>query len=287
MSKKIDNIIKNYLSNNERFSDIVNYYLFDGKDIVKASDLKELDTTEVNTSGEIFEKTRDLYKEINIKEDDKNTYILVGIENQTKMDYEMVARVMLYDSLSLRKEFKKRINNDKIKPVITIVIYYGNKKCNYPKCIHDYYKDIDDKILKFIPNHHINLIEPYQMNDNDIEKFKSDFKIVCDFMRNSFTLEGIEKIRKKNYRDINKETIGLINYITESRLVYLEEEDKIDMCKGLDEFAEKYKNEGKTEGALENEQKNIKTMHKNGFEPEMIAKALSLDINYVKEVLAK
>ncbi len=86
MSKKIDNIIKNYLSNNERFSDIINCYLFDGKDIVKASDLKELDTTEVNTNGEIFEKTRDLYKEINIKEDDKNTYILVGIENQTKMD---------------------------------------------------------------------------------------------------------------------------------------------------------------------------------------------------------
>ncbi len=195
----------------------------------------------------------------------------------------MVARVMLYDSLSLRKEFKKRIKNDKIKPVITIVIYYGNKNWNYPKCIHDYYKDIDDKILKFIPNHHINLIEPYQMEDNDIEKFKSDFKVVCDFMRNSFTVEGIEKIRKKNYRDINKETIGLINYITESRLEYLEMEEKIDMCKGLDEFAEKYKNEGKSEAI----NGNIKTMYKNGFEPEIIAKALSLDINYVKEVLAK
>ena len=63
------------------------------------------------------------------------------------------------------------------------------------------------------------------------------------------------------------------------------------MCKGLDELEArgiaKGKAEGKVEGALENERNNIKTMHKNGFDPETIAKALSLDINYVKEVLSK
>ena len=42
----------------------------------------------------------------------------------------------------------------------------------------------------------------------------------------------------------------------------------------------------KAEGALEKEKDNIKTMHKNGFDIETIAKALSLDINYVKEILA-
>ena len=42
----------------------------------------------------------------------------------------------------------------------------------------------------------------------------------------------------------------------------------------------------KAEGALEQEKNNIKTMHKNGLSPESIARFLSLDINYVKEVLA-
>ena len=287
MAKKVDNIIKDYLSKNDRFKDIVNYYLFDGEDVVKESDLKELDTTLVNTKGDIFENFRDLYKEINIKEDDNNTYVLIGIENQTKMDYQMVLRVLLYDALSLNKEFK---NTNMIKPVVTIVIYYGEKKWNYPKYLHDYYDKADDRILKFIPNYYINLIEPYQMRDDDINKFKSDFKVVCDFIRNSRDLEGIEKIRKKDYKIAN-ETIKVINYITDSKLELDEERDEINMCKGLDEFAAKAKSEGKAEGRAEGEtnnlNKNIKTMHSNGFDAETIARALSLDINYVKEVLSK
>ena len=39
--------------------------------------------------------------------------------------------------------------------------------------------------------------------------------------------------------------------------------------------------EGKTEALIE----NIKTMHSNGFSEEMISKALSLDIDFVKKVL--
>ena len=287
MAKKVDNIIKDYLSKNDRFKDIVNYYLFDGEEVVKESDLKELDTTLVNTKGDIFENFRDLYKEINIKEDDNNTYVLIGIENQTKMDYQMVLRVLLYDALSLNKEFK---NTNMIKPVVTIVIYYGEKKWNYPKYLHDYYDKADDRILKFIPNYYINLIEPYQMKDDDINKFKSDFKVVCDFIRNSRDLEGIEKIRKKDYKIAN-ETIKVINYITDSKLELDEERDEINMCKGLDEFAAKAKSEGKAEGRAEGEinklNENIKTMHSNGFDAETIARALSLDINYVKEVLSK
>ena len=61
-------------------------------------------------------------------------------------------------------------------------------------------------------------------------------------------------------------------------------------CRAWDEFEkrsiEKGKVEGKAEGALEKEKNNIKIMHKNGLSPESIARFLSLDINYVKEVLS-
>jgi len=55
------------------------------------------------------------------------------------------------------------------------------------------------------------------------------------------------------------------------------------MCKGLEEF----KKEAMLEGKLEEKNDNIKTMHNNGFDIKTIAKALSLDINYVKLVLSK
>ncbi len=43
--------------------------------------------------------------------------------------------------------------------------------------------------------------------------------------------------------------------------------------------------EGKAEGKAEEKIENIKTMFKNGLSQEDIAKFLSLDIDYVKEVL--
>ena len=49
-------------------------------------------------------------------------------------------------------------------------------------------------------------------------------------------------------------------------------------------FAEE---KGKAEGASETLVNNIKTMHSNGLSEEDIAKFLSLDIEYVKEVLTK
>ncbi|MBR6072485.1 MAG: hypothetical protein IKP77_06635, partial [Acholeplasmatales bacterium] len=45
--------------------------------------------------------------------------------------------------------------------------------------------------------------------------------------------------------------------------------------------------EGRVEGAKQNLESNIKIMYSNGFDIDTIAKALSLDINYVKEVLNK
>ena len=284
MPKKKDNILKDYMSRNDIFADIVNYYIYDGKEVVKESDLKELDTTFVSDNDEVFEKTRDLLKEVNIKEDNKNTYILFGIENQTTIDKKMLFRCFLYDALAYRKQLRSD-NIEEIKPVITIVIYYGRKKWNAPKTIHDSF-NIDDNIKKYIPNYHLNIIEPYQMSDSDIDKLKSDFKALCDFVRYSNDVKGLDKLREKNYNEIGKDTVGVINYITDSKLEFNEKEDKLDMCKGLDEFAARAKAEGKAEGALEQEKKNIKTMHKNGFAPEVIAKALSLNINYVKEVLA-
>ena len=282
--KSKDEALKDYISNNVIFSDIINFYLYKGENVVKESDLKELDTTFVNTNDEIFEKSRDLLKEVVIKYDNRNTYILVGIENQTKMDKQMISRVLLYDSLVYRKQFKNKNKNDIIKPVITIVIYYGKKKWNAPKSIHDMFKNIDDNILKYIPNYHLNIIEPFFMSDEEIESLKSDFKVLCDFIRKSNNSDGIKYLLDRNYI-ISNETGRMINYITNSKLKLNEEEDKLDMCKGLDEFRQEALDEGLAKGKVENEKSNIKTMHKNGADINTIAKLLSLDINYVKEVL--
>ena len=62
------------------------------------------------------------------------------------------------------------------------------------------------------------------------------------------------------------------------------------MCKAIEDLKAEGRAEGRAqgrnEGKAEERANNIKTMKNNGATEEMIAKLLSLDINYVKKVLA-
>ena len=62
------------------------------------------------------------------------------------------------------------------------------------------------------------------------------------------------------------------------------------MCKAIEDMKKHAREDGIQEGIAKGEEKNlnnnIKTLHSNGFDVNTIAKALSLDINYVKKVLA-
>lgn len=68
-----DTKAKAFLADNERFADLFNYYLFNGKQVIKAADLCERDTTKVLSvfgadKKEIQkQKWRDLLKSVIIK----------------------------------------------------------------------------------------------------------------------------------------------------------------------------------------------------------------------------
>ena len=40
-------ILKKYMQDNVKFADICNYYLYDGKEVIKAEELEEKDVTEL------------------------------------------------------------------------------------------------------------------------------------------------------------------------------------------------------------------------------------------------
>ena len=138
----IDILCKNCISKNEIFADAFNYYLFQGKKKIIPQDLKEVDTSiPLLIKNNNIQRYRDIFKICSIKNDNKNTYILLGIENQTSIDKTMLFRCMVYDSLSYLKQFEeieKKNKNDKIKlkPIITLVIYFGTHKWNNYKDLY-------------------------------------------------------------------------------------------------------------------------------------------------------
>jgi predicted transposase/invertase (TIGR01784 family) len=288
---KKDIILKKVLSNNERFASIFNNYFFEGKNIIDPNSLKDgnVELEIKSLDGEYVNRIRDLIKEGTYKFDgSENNYVLLGIENQTSIDKYMPFRIMLYDSLIYDYQimnFKKNKKDAKIKlkPVITLVIYYGTKKWNHSFDIIDNL-DVDSNIKEYISNYKIKVLSISELTDEELESYNKDIRQLFKYVKKSNNKEDISSIMTDNdFKKVKKEIVDAINILTKSNIKYEEGDDEVNMCKGLDELLQDTRDEATTKKETE----VVKTMHNNGFDIKTIAKALSLDINYVKLVLSK
>lgn len=272
---KLDVLCKKYMSDNEVFADAFNYLLFDGKKKIKPEDLKPLDTNSIsielkNTKvSNAVQKNRDVFKVLSAKRTDDIGLLILGVENQIKVHYAMPVRAMLYDSLQYAsqvdlktKENKKNkkasdsdeflsgfTKQDKLIPVITLVVYFGSKSWDAPTNIRDMFANVKESIAKYLPNYQINLISPDLPND-ELNKLSSELGVVMKFIKQSRDkkklLENIEK--SKDFRNVSNISATLMNEATGMNLKISKEKENIDMCQALKEIindikkAEKEKN---------------------------------------------
>ena len=184
---KPDSADKVYWRQNETFADLFNAYLYNGEQVIKSEELEELDTdaSDVVEIGEVKESVKGARDVIKIaKKYNGVEYVLLAIENQEGIHYAMPIRVMGYDHYSYNKQYNDRKNyykkndiklkddeflsgirkTDKFLPVITLVLYYGEKDWDGPRSLYDMLV-IPDRIKHFVGNYPINII---QMKDNDL-----------------------------------------------------------------------------------------------------------------------
>ena len=100
----IDTEGKRYLFNNNIFADAFNYLVYGGKQVIKADELREIDTTELalpygNGAKVPVQKYRDILKLWDAKMDDAAIYVILGTELQDKVHYGMPVKDGLYDML--------------------------------------------------------------------------------------------------------------------------------------------------------------------------------------------
>ena len=111
------------------FADIFNVLLFQGEQIICADELEKTANEsqyKADTSN-LHEERRDLLK-LWIKGKNK---ALLGIENQMDVDNHMPIRIIGYDGASYRSQLLKGWKGNHC-PVITLVLYYGDKSWNTP-----------------------------------------------------------------------------------------------------------------------------------------------------------
>ena len=170
---------------NDVFADIVNTLLFDGKERVKEDSLED---SKINSAykaedGKLHEQERDVSK---YWKEGKTNLLVVGIENQTKAEKLMPARIIGYDGASYRSQLLKndgKSTNRKLTPVVTIVLYFGLTRWNQPKNLKSVL-DIPTGMEDFVSDYKINVFEIAFLPEETVNKFKSDFKLVAKYFTN-------------------------------------------------------------------------------------------------------
>ena len=274
-----DTLTKEYMKDPEVFADAFNYYIYDGEQVIHPEQLNELDTASLavlfgdssdNKKNEQIQVYRDILKSVTAMEDGKATYLILGIENQMKINYAMPVRNMLYDALQYYLQVKTiaKINrksentltgdeflsgitkDDKLLPMITLVVYFGMDPWDGPKSLHEMLMVKDAKVLAYTADYKINLIDPVVMPDEDLVKLRSDLKEVFAFIKCAKDKDKLRALIENNeaFHNMKRFTAEMIKTITNINIEFKEEEDRVDMCLAIEQMREESRAMGQAIG---------------------------------------
>ena len=309
-----DSKAKEYLSDNTRFSEICNYVLFDGEKVIKPEDLKECDTTEVlsvfgiDKKQIVKQKWRDLLKSVSVKHTGQMYVILIGAEAQTDIHYAMPVKTMIYDALNYGEqvnEAKKchRKNrdyrssdeflsgftlDDKLTPVITITLYLGTTQWDGPRSLVEMMPQMDERILPFINDYRINLLNPLEITD--FSKFETGLRPLFELLKNASDEEKLNDLitNDETFTRVDVETVAAINLFVGTDIKYDEKEEVVNMCKAWDDHKKRGIQEGIQQGMQQGIQQGMQqgrclevySLVQDGIlEPEVGASRVSMSLD--------
>ena len=129
-------------------------------------------------------------------------FAILGIENQTLLDYSMVLRTMAYDVSEYERQaslIRKKIRKQKtglsapellygfgkysrLFPVITFVLFYGDE-WSAATHLHEIidFTDIPPELAELVPDYPLNIIKVKDLTDTNV--FHTDIRQVFDVIR--------------------------------------------------------------------------------------------------------
>ena len=244
-------------------------------------------------------------------------FVIWGIENQQRIHYAMPLRHMIEDALSYLKEYneiakknkKEKVSTtkdeflsrfkktDRLHPVITLCIYYGESEWDGASSL---------KGMLEIPDYLENLVSDYKMNLIQVRNseglhFKNkDVQTIFELSRLIYQKEYSKITSIYKNQEITSELGIVIGAITESQQLinYAAEMEigggQFNMCRALEELVESGIEKGKIagriagieEGRLKMLTEIIKKNLADHKTPEEIASVLYVDLSTVEEIIA-
>lgn len=271
MGKK-DEYQFDYLDDNGRFADQINGALFYGKQVVKPEELEPDEPQAVSTgdrtgSGNvkaIVDKVR-IWK-------GKKLHIL-AVENQNYVDYQMVLRTMLSESVGYRKQWKrkKRLHEEthdlkdrdaylsgmkkeeKFAPIITLVVYFGTgRSWDGARCLYDLL-EVEDELKAYVTNYRLNL---YDCHEHDtFGEYKTGLRQVFEAVRYAEDKKKLKEVMEENheaYSRIDSDTRNMLEVVANIKIPeeckVIGEDGRYDMCKAFEDMRQEGYDEGIEKG---------------------------------------
>lgn len=302
---KADEYQFDYLEDNHRFADQVNGALFQGRQVVKPDELEPADAQVVYLGKEAG--SRENFKAIVDKTRMWRGRLIhiLAIENQTYIDYRMILRNMLSESLSYQKQWKQKkkahegkhdldpgtdaflsgiSKNEKFTPIITLVVYYGTEHpWDGARCLHDLL-ELDDDMKEFVTNYKLNL---YDCHEHDtFDEYQTGLRQLFEVVRYSNDKEKLQEVMDENkaaYNNMDSDTRELLEVVANIKITREENcvmesgEKKYNMCKAFQDM--------KLEGMQEYLIKTVCIKLQKNKPAAVIADELEEDLSEIEKII--
>ena len=280
---KADVVFKEFWRQNERFADLFNTVIFNGKEVIRPENLSEMDTDvsgiiQFNDYNESLVRTRDIIKKFY----NGIEFTILGLELQTNPHYAMPVRALLYDGLGYLKECNEFRNlhkaehdfdsdksflsgmnkSDRIHPIITLIFYYGESPWDGPIRLSDMMTDIPEELRPFFSDYKINLVQI--LDSGRYQFYNEDVRDVFDITQKIYTKNLTALSKEYSNKYIDNEIINLVTTITGfSKLsdIFKESDDggEATVWKCVEEMENEWVQKGVAEGERAGMQKERQT----------------------------
>lgn len=263
---------KNCLADNERYADLINGLLLDGRQQVKPEDLQDMDSQGTGLLA-LFTRYkgryRQLYRDLVKKVGQGVNFVVIGVENQELVHYLMPVRSMSYDAAEYDRQarrIRKKVRrlkglsqaeylsgfhkSDKLQPCITLVLYYG-EHWDGARSLYELldFEDISPALREYINDYPIHVFEIRKLENTEV--FRTDLKQIFEFIKYSSDKKKLRQLVQSDpaYQEMDEDAYDMaVQYADVTQLINVktnyQKGGKVNMCRAFDEMLQDERMEG-------------------------------------------
>ena len=269
---KCDIILSQYFEDDCRYADLINGFVFEGRQVVDEKDIIDRNPVITGFLGKVkgcipIQKYRDAVRKIVFG----MNFIVLGLEHPFLG--------------GITKE-------DRFKAVVTIVLYYGSEPWQGARTLYDLL-DLDsvpDKVKDLLNDYRIHILEVRRIQE--LDRYQTDLREVFGFIQKSgdkaavinFAFENAEKFQK-----LEEDAYDVISILTGSKELetmkekYREKGGKINMCEAIRGLIEEVKAIGLSLGDQGRSQTVARNMYARGFTAEEAARLIGISHTQIRD----